>query len=101
MRVLGCDMGLLREIAVLFLAECPHRLAELHAALDRRDLQAVERIAHSLKGSMSNFVATQAVAAAAMVEGVAHAGDEVAAVEASAALEREVARVRQALAELC
>jgi two-component system sensor histidine kinase/response regulator len=101
MQRIGCDASLLREIATLFLAHCPTRMTELRAALARHDRETLERTAHSLKGSMSNFAATRAVHAAARLEYLAHAGDLTAATEAYAVLEREVACVRDALAALC
>ena len=100
MQHLGCDATLLREIALLFLADCPHRLAELQAALAHHDPRALERAAHSLKGSLSNFVATGAVAAALRVEHLARSGDLIVAGEACAALEYEIDLVKRALAEL-
>jgi HPt (histidine-containing phosphotransfer) domain-containing protein len=100
MQQLGCDATLLREIALLFLADCPHRLAELRTALAHHDPHALERAAHSLKGSLSNFVATGAVAAAIRVEHLGRSGDLTAAAEACAALEGEIALVKRALAEL-
>lgn len=101
MQRIGCDTRLLREIAALFLAGCPTRMAELRAALARRDRETLERTAHSLKGSMSNFAATRAVHAAARLEYLAHAGDLTAATDACAVLEREVACVTDALVALC
>lgn len=100
MQHLGCDVTLLREIAALFLADYPQRLAELRAALACRDPRALERAAHSLKGSLSNFVAADAVSAAIRVEHIARSGDLTAAREACTALECEIELVKRALAEL-
>ncbi len=100
MQHLGCDTTLLREIAALFLADCPQRLAELRTALAQQDRHALERAAHSLKGSLSNFVAAGAVAAATRVERVACSGDLLAMREACTALEAEIDLVKRALVEL-
>jgi len=47
----GGDLELLREIAVLFLDECPRALLEIHQAVVGEDAAKLENAAHSLKGS--------------------------------------------------
>ena len=64
----GGDAELLRELAGLFLEECPRMLSILHAALDRGDSKSVERTAHGLKGSVANFGADTAVELARRLE---------------------------------
>jgi HPt (histidine-containing phosphotransfer) domain-containing protein len=64
----GGDAELLREIADLFLDDYPNVLVELRAAAERGDAKAVERTAHSLKGSVANFGARSAVDAAFRIE---------------------------------
>ncbi|MBZ5601614.1 MAG: Hpt domain-containing protein [Acidobacteriia bacterium] len=64
----GGDAELLREIAQLFIGDYPRVLVELHEALDRGDAKTVERTAHGLKGSVSNFGAPEAVEAARTIE---------------------------------
>jgi HPt (histidine-containing phosphotransfer) domain-containing protein len=64
----GGDAELLKEIAVLFLTEYPKVLTELRAAADGRDATRLERTAHGLKGSVSNFGADAAVEAARKLE---------------------------------
>ena len=78
----GGDAELLKEIATLFLEDYPLTLSELHDAVDRGDAQTVERAAHGLKGSVSNFGAKPAVEAARNIEdmGRAHRLAEVAQV---------------------
>src|SRR5262249_1948141 len=51
----GGDAELLKEIAMLFLEEYPRVLDELRNAIARGDARSVERTAHGLKGSVSNF----------------------------------------------
>jgi HPt (histidine-containing phosphotransfer) domain-containing protein len=51
----GGDVELLKEIATLFLDEYPRVLTDLHEALEAGDSKKVERAAHGLKGSVSNF----------------------------------------------
>ena len=64
----GGDAELLREIALLFIDDYPRVLSELRQALERADHKGVERTAHGLKGSVSNFGAPAAVEAARMIE---------------------------------
>jgi HPt (histidine-containing phosphotransfer) domain-containing protein len=70
----GGDVELLKEIAALFLGEYPKILDELRSAAERGDARRLERTAHSLKGSVSNFGACPAVAAAGSLEAMGRAG---------------------------
>jgi len=58
----------LRELVRLFLADCPRRLAEIKEAIRRGDAGALGRAAHTLKGSVGNFAAKNAFAAAQRLE---------------------------------
>ena len=58
----------LRELVRLFLADCPRRLAEIKEAIRRGDAGALGRAAHTLKGSIGNFAAKSAFAAAQRLE---------------------------------
>jgi HPt (histidine-containing phosphotransfer) domain-containing protein len=64
----GGDVELLKEIATLFLDEYPRVLTDLHKALQAGDSKGVERSAHGLKGSVSNFGAQAVVDAAFQLE---------------------------------
>lgn len=64
----GGDVELLKEIAVLFLDDYPKSLSELHQAVESGDARRLERTAHGLKGSVSNFGARPAVDAALQLE---------------------------------
>jgi two-component system, sensor histidine kinase and response regulator len=64
----GGDVELLKEIAILFLDDYPKSLSELHEAVKTRDAKRIERTAHGLKGSVSNFGARPAVDAALQLE---------------------------------
>jgi two-component system sensor histidine kinase/response regulator len=64
----GGDVELLKEIAVVFLADYPNSLREIRAAIDSGDPILLERAAHSLKGSVANFGARDAVASALRLE---------------------------------
>jgi HPt (histidine-containing phosphotransfer) domain-containing protein len=64
----GGDAELLKEIAILFLDDYPKSLTELHQAVETGDAKRLERSAHGLKGSVSNFGARPVVDAAAELE---------------------------------
>jgi len=64
----GGDEELLREIASLFLSEYPSLMQEVRDAVQKRDPSALERSAHSLKGSVANFEAHDAVRASFRLE---------------------------------
>ncbi len=62
------DIALLKELAGLFLDECPARMAEIRRAIDGRDGLGLERSAHYMKGSVGHFAAREAFEAAARLE---------------------------------
>ena len=64
----GGDEELLREIGQLFLEEYPTMLMRLAAAVANQDAPAVDRTAHSIKGSVANFGAQAAYQAALELE---------------------------------
>ncbi|MDE2600261.1 MAG: response regulator [Rhodocyclaceae bacterium] len=65
---LGGDMELYGEIVRLFLSHYPQELDNLQHALAADDAEKLHRIAHSLKGAISNFSAPRATAAARTLE---------------------------------
>ncbi len=96
----GGDNELLEEVAKLFLDSAPSMLGEVREAVARRDARAVERAAHTLKGSVSNFGAEPAFQAALRLERMGRSGDLFGAEEALAALETEIVRLQPALTAL-
>ena len=62
------DAGLLKELAGLFLDECPQWMAKIRQAIDQRDAAKLHQAAHSLKGSVGNFGARAAFEAAQRLE---------------------------------
>jgi PAS domain S-box-containing protein len=94
---LNGNRRLLREMAGLFLADCPKMLSALRDAVAAGNAQAVAQAAHALKGSVANFAAAEAVQAALRLESIGTQGDLTGLREAHAGLEREMARVEQAL----
>jgi CheY-like chemotaxis protein len=91
------DHGLLREVADLFLADCPGLLAEFRAGLDNADRHRLELAAHRMKGAAANLSAPRVVALAERLEELAHAGRLAEARSAFPDLEHEVGRLGGAL----
>ena len=71
---LGGDTTLLREITAIFLAEYPGLLAQIRDAIEAGQPRQLERAAHSLKGSVSNFGVTAATEAALDLERIGRHG---------------------------
>jgi CheY-like chemotaxis protein len=92
------DAALLGELAELFLAECPKLLAAVREAVQTRDAGCLRQAAHVLKGSVSNFAAQPAAAAAERLEQLGKAGDLSEADKALADLEAALGRLQPALA---
>jgi HPt (histidine-containing phosphotransfer) domain-containing protein len=91
---------LLREVAGAFLEVCPALLQAVDEAVAAGDADGVHRAAHSLKGSISNFDAADAVEAAGRLERMGAEGDLAAAPAAVVALRTSVGRLRDALSLL-
>lgn len=94
------DVQVLRELVDLFLDDCPHRLAEIHEALERQDGNRLKNAAHALKGAVGNFGARPIVTLAMTLEKLAVAGNFADARPAVAALEQDLASLNAALTEL-
>jgi PAS domain S-box-containing protein len=94
------DLELLQYIVELFLEELPKLMGEIRDAVARHDSEALERAAHTLKGSVGNFHANAVVGAAQHLETIAREGDLSGAREALAVLEHETERLKPALITL-
>jgi two-component system sensor histidine kinase/response regulator len=71
----GGDLGLLQEIAALFLSDSDRMLREISNAVASRDAKALDRAAHTLKGCVSNFGAQRVYDAALALEQMGRRGD--------------------------
>jgi CheY-like chemotaxis protein/HPt (histidine-containing phosphotransfer) domain-containing protein len=91
------DPELLRKMISLFCAQAQKLLPEIRSAGERSDGKSLERFAHKLKGSMGGFGDARASEAALRLEIIGRDGEFARAGEASANLELEVARLREAL----
>jgi signal transduction histidine kinase/CheY-like chemotaxis protein/HPt (histidine-containing phosphotransfer) domain-containing protein len=94
------DVDLLKEIAEMFLEETPLILAKIKDAVRRGDHNALERAAHTVKGSVGNFAAKHAFQAAQRVEQIGRDGDMGEAEDAYKALDAEIEKLKPALAAL-
>jgi PAS domain S-box-containing protein len=97
-RVAG-DEELLRELAALFLQECPHLLAAVGTAVSEGQPAVLQRAAHTLKGAIDNFASPAAYEAAHRLEKLGRDGNLVDAKEACAALEKEINCLNVVLAD--
>ena len=97
---MGDDPELLRELAGVFLQECPGLLGEIRNAVSRGDATGLKCSAHSLKGSVDNFAARPAFEAALRLEIMGRDGKLLGAPEALVELERELDRLTPALTAL-
>lgn len=96
----GGDWELLREVATLFLDHSRQMLHDVRMAIDRHDAAQLEMSAHSLKGSVSNFGASDATFAALVLEqkGQAQNWDSIEADYRN--LSEQLERLRPSLTEL-
>lgn len=94
------DHELLTEMAELFLEESPRFVKEIQTAVERGDTQTLSYAAHTLKGSVGNFAATEAAEAARQLEQMGRKGDLAGADRELARLEAALARLAPALTEL-
>lgn len=72
---LGGDEQLLKEVARLFLGEYPTLMDDIRSAAQTNDADALQRAAHSMKGSVSNFGAEGVYQAAFALERLGRGGD--------------------------
>jgi len=96
----GGDEELLREIAVLFIEECPRALADIQEAVAAGDAGKLENAAHALKGSVANFGAKNAVDAAFRLEQMGRANQMTGAEETLPTLVNALSAVCAELAAL-
>jgi two-component system sensor histidine kinase/response regulator len=90
---LGGDRGLYDELAEVFKKECPTFAAEMRKALDARDLKALERSAHTLRGASSNLGAVAVAEAALDLERLARSEELESAQGQLEILQKEIERL--------
>jgi len=94
---LGGQWGLFQEMVGFFFNEGMKLLTEIQAAAATRDMKAIERKAHRLKGTVLYLGAAAATEAVARVEVLARLVDVAGTACAVAAMEAELARLGAAL----
>jgi HPt (histidine-containing phosphotransfer) domain-containing protein len=88
---LGGDEALARQLAALFLEECPQMLERVRESLQQTDPDVVRRAAHAFKGSVANFVDGGAAASALELETIGRDNRLPEAPPVLQRLEREIA----------
>jgi HPt (histidine-containing phosphotransfer) domain-containing protein len=68
------DDSFLRELIQIYLEDSPARIAEIEQSLAQGDAIRLTRAAHSLKGSSSNFGASQLRALSERIEQIGRSG---------------------------
>jgi CheY-like chemotaxis protein len=96
----GGDRKALAKLVRLFLTDSRKLLARVREAVKRGSAPDLRSAAHALKGSVSNFAAPAATAAAARLREMGERGDLTKASLAQANLEQELTWVRERLAAI-
>lgn len=91
------EPDLLVEFVELFISDVPPQLTALREAVERGDAGAIERVAHTLKGSCGNMGAPRMATLCAELQDVGSSGDLARAPGLLWQLEAEFGRVRPAL----
>jgi two-component system sensor histidine kinase/response regulator len=94
------DVDLLKEIAAMFVDQCPSLVDRMRDAVSRRDPVEIERAAHTIKGSVGNFAAKAAFEAAQRLERIGREGTLDDAEAARVNLEDELERLKPELVAL-
>lgn len=100
MKNIGGDSNLLQEVAGMFIEMSPNMLEDIKAALAAGDAQRLEKTAHTLKGTASNFGAQAVVDLAGDLELMGREDNLSGAGDKLAVLESELQAALQALSRL-
>jgi HPt (histidine-containing phosphotransfer) domain-containing protein len=95
----GGDRDLLRDVAEVFLAECPTLLAGVEQAVATRNREALRQAAHKLKGAIAPFSRKAAYRTGYELENTAQTADWPNLESLLANLKTQVARMQAALGE--
>jgi HPt (histidine-containing phosphotransfer) domain-containing protein len=91
------DPAFLKELVDLFIQDVPGRIAEIEQALATKNTELLTRAAHTIKGSCSNFGATNLRETAHTMEMQGKAADFAAAATSLVTLRADFALVSEAL----
>lgn len=95
------DFELIRQLVELFGESSPRLLGAVREAIEKGNPAALERAAHSLRGSLANLAAVNAATIAGELEALGKSGTVQGGASCLVRLEGELARVTAALATLC
>jgi HPt (histidine-containing phosphotransfer) domain-containing protein len=96
----GSDKVLLRELAGIFLQECPKTLSEMRDAITGEDCNLLMRTAHTLKGQAAFFGADPVCKLALRLERMGRTHRLADSQKAWTALEAEIGQLKSALTAL-
>lgn len=87
---LGADEDLARQLAALFVEECPRMMASVRESAAAGSAEQLHRAAHALKGSAANFTSDAPVTTAFEIEQLGRANDLARVPDVLARLEDEI-----------
>lgn len=91
------DMEFFKEVIGVYLENCPKQMSDIKDAVSKNDSHALERAAHSLKGSVGAFCAKPAFDAALKLEMMGRENNLTDAKNVYTVLEKEIERLKSAL----
>jgi two-component system, sensor histidine kinase and response regulator len=94
------DVELVRELAGMFLDECPKYLGDIREAINSGNAKGLEHSAHTLKGSVGNFSTKDAHASALQLEILGRLGSIDGAAEILQKLEEQLERFNRILGNM-
>ena len=94
------DIELARELAGIFIEECPKYLNDMRQAVREGNAQALEHSAHTFKGSVGNFSTIGAHESALRLEMLGKSGELTGAPEILNLLQEQLAQFTQILARM-
>lgn len=94
------DADLIQELAGLFLDDSPSLVSKMREAVESSDSLSLEKAAHSLKGSVSNFCAQRTHQAAVRLEEIGRAGQASIAEPALECLEKSLNELQPLIEKL-
>jgi HPt (histidine-containing phosphotransfer) domain-containing protein len=95
------DLGFLSELLDIFRRDYPRQIEAARRAIADDDAPALQRIGHTMKGSLGNLAAPIGSGIAAELEAMGTSGDLTHAGSRTADLEAELVRVVETLEEIC
>jgi HPt (histidine-containing phosphotransfer) domain-containing protein len=97
LRRVGGDRAMLRELADVFLDECPRWLSKLETAAANGDTASLRQGAHTLRSALGHLGARHAATMAGQLETLGRAGDVTRVRQVHADLAKEMERLKDVL----